>query len=124
MARMKLTEAPKLPVAWRRAPENLKRLEVEAKFLDARFREEFGVRLGVIFIDTLAAAYDAEETKPHNAGRHKTSLRQLLGLAAQTGTVVVHRGPATGKNQETEPTRGFSMVVRRHGRCLKSVTCD
>ena len=60
MARMKLTEAPKLPVAWRRAPENLKRLEVEAKFLDARFREEFGVRLGVIFIDTLAAAYDAD----------------------------------------------------------------
>jgi hypothetical protein len=60
MARMKLTEAPKLPVAWRRAPENLKGLEVEAKFLDARFREEFGVRLGVIFIDTLAAAYDAD----------------------------------------------------------------
>jgi hypothetical protein len=61
MARMKLTEAPKLAVAWRRAPENLKRLEVEAKSLDARFREEFGVRLGVIFIDTLAAAFNLKD---------------------------------------------------------------
>jgi AAA domain len=98
MARMKLTEAPKLPVAWRRAPENLKGLEVEAKFLDARFREEFGVRLGVIFIDTLAAAFNL---KDETANAEASSVaRQLLGLAAQTGTVVVP-SHHYGKNQET-----------------------
>ena len=62
VARQKATEAAKLPIAWIGNVPNLS-LEGEVRKLAGRlekindhFLKEFGVRLGVIWIDTLAAA--------------------------------------------------------------------
>ncbi|MEJ0094838.1 MAG: AAA family ATPase [Methylocella sp.] len=96
---MEITEA--LPIAWRAVDENLLRPDVLAKTiasleaLNTRFRDEFGVRLGAIFVDTIGAAFGLEDE--NDAAKVNAAMRALRTIGSQVGAVVIpvhHYGKA------------------------------
>jgi RecA-family ATPase len=119
VARQRITDAPKLPISWLGNVPNLSdRREIvkmipRLKALSARFGDEFGVRLGAVFIDTLSAACDVQDEND-NSEAAKIG-RGLQYMSAEIGIAVVP-SHHYGKNQETglrgaSATRAYSDVV-------------
>ncbi|HZZ23668.1 MAG TPA: AAA family ATPase [Roseiarcus sp.] len=104
VARQRITTAPKLPISWLGNVPNLSDpREIDAMIprleaLSARFGDEFGVRLGAMWLDTLSAACDIQDEDDNSEAARVG--RQLQRLAAETGTVVVP-SHHYGKNQDT-----------------------
>lgn len=92
-ARLDRTKENRLPIAWLGAVGNLANLdEVRAlqpkiKAVDAAFRERFGVRLGVIVIDTLAAAFALSDE--NDAAQAQGALRHMRMLGDPIGALVL-----------------------------------
>ena len=104
VSRQMATEEAKLPIAWIGNIPNLsdqkeiRKLATRVDRVKDRFLEEFGVRLGVIWIDTLAAAARFEnENDNSEVERVADNLRLLADLAASFAMATHHYG----KHQET-----------------------
>lgn len=90
-----------LPIAWRAISENLLdpiivRQTIDGlKVLAGQFRDEFSVRLGVIFIDTIGAAFGLEDE--NNAAQVNAAMRVLRQIGHELDAVVIpvhHYGKA------------------------------
>jgi hypothetical protein len=90
-----------LPIAWRAVNENLLdskslRQTIEAlKTLAQQFRDEHGVRLGAIFVDTIGAAFGLEDE--NDAAKVNAAMRVLRQIGDAIGAVVIpvhHYGKA------------------------------
>jgi hypothetical protein len=104
LSRQMATEMAKLPIAWIGNVPNLsdqkevRKLAARVERVKDRFLEEFGVRLGVIWIDTLAAAARFEnENDNSEVERVADNLRLLADLSASFAMATHHYG----KDQET-----------------------
>jgi hypothetical protein len=104
VARQRITTALKLPISWLgnvpnlSDPRQIDAMIPRLKALSVRFGDDFRVRLGAIWLDTLSAACDIQD-EDDNSEAAKVG-RQLQRLAAATGTVVVP-SHHYGKNQDT-----------------------
>lgn len=104
VARNEKAQGEILPIAWTSAvPELSKPREVAAlveklKAVRERFKETHGVRLGVIIIDTLAAAFGLEDE--NNNSEAARAIRQMNTIAQALGVLIipVHH---YGKGEET-----------------------
>ena len=114
-----------LPIAWMTAvpnladPDEVKALQPKIRAVDARFREQFGVRLGLIVIDTLAAAFAMKDE--NDAAEAQQALRHMRSLGEPLGALVmpVHH---YGKSEETG-LRG-SSAYRGGADAVLSVLAD
>lgn len=114
-----------LPIAWMGAVPNLadleevKALEPKIRAVDERMRKQFGVRLGLIGIDTLAAAFALKDE--NNAAEAQQALRCMRMLGEPIGALVmpVHH---YGKTEETG-LRG-SSAYRGGADAVLSVLAD
>lgn len=103
-ARTVLPNGDRLPIAWMSAipnrsdPEEVKALQPKIRAIDARMREQFGVRLGLIAIDTMAAAFAMKDE--NDAAEAQQVLRHMRMLGEPIGTLVlpIHH---YGKTEET-----------------------
>ncbi|MGF3026952.1 AAA family ATPase [Methylobacterium aquaticum] len=103
-ARMELTDEACLPITWLGAVGNLANpaevaaLQPRIQAAERRFRERFGVRLGLIVIDTLAAAFALKDE--NDAAEAQAALRNMRMLGDALGAVVlpVHH---YGKTEDT-----------------------
>lgn len=104
VARQQITKEPKLPVAWLGAVPNLSNPRAidamipRLKALNRHFGDTFGVRLGAVWLDTLAATCDIQDENDNSEASRVA--RQLQRLSTETETVVVPTHHY-GKNQET-----------------------
>lgn len=104
VARGDQTKAERLPIAWLGAVPNLAdpaaiaALQPKIRAVDLRFRREFGVRLGLISIDTLAAGFALRDE--NDAAEAQGALRHMRMLGEPIGALVmpVHH---YGKSEET-----------------------
>ncbi|GJE57300.1 AAA family ATPase [Methylobacterium thuringiense] len=118
-------DGKRLPIAWMGAVPNLadfeevKALQPKIRAIDERMREEFGVRLGLIGIDTLAAAFALKDE--NDAAEAQQALRHLRMLGDPIGALVmpVHH---YGKTEETG-LRG-SSAYRGGADAVLSVLAD
>jgi hypothetical protein len=100
----KVAATNKLPIAWQRQLPDFKSLEgiklfiAQLKAMDARFRGDYGVRLGDVCIDTVAACF-AMKDEDDNAEATKVS-NILLSIGQEVGCLMspVHH---YGKNPES-----------------------
>lgn len=82
-----------LPIAWMGAvpnladPQEIKALQPRIRAVDARMREQFGVRLGLIVIDTLAAAFAMKDE--NDAAEAQQHLRHMRMLGEPIGALVM-----------------------------------
>ncbi|KNY19135.1 hypothetical protein AKJ13_29420 [Methylobacterium sp. ARG-1] len=114
-----------LPIAWMGAvpnladPEEVKGLLPKIRAVDARMRKMFDVRLGVIIIDTLAAAFALKDE--NDAAEAQQALRHMRMLGEPLGALVmpVHH---YGKSEETG-LRG-SSAYRGGADAVLSVLAD
>lgn len=103
-ARAALPNGDRLPIAWMGAVPNLadaeevKALQPKIRAIDARMREQFGVRLGLIAIDTMAAAFAMKDE--NDAAEAQQVLRHMRMLGEPIGALVmpIHH---YGKTEET-----------------------
>jgi hypothetical protein len=103
-ARAVLPNGDRLPIAWMGAVPNLadveevKALQPKIRAIDARMREQFGVRLGLIVIDTMAAAFAMKDE--NDAAEAQQVLRHMRMLGEPIGALVlpIHH---YGKTEET-----------------------
>jgi hypothetical protein len=104
VSRQKATEVAKLPIAWVGNVPNLsdkkevRKLAARLERVKDRFLEEFGVRLGVIWIDTLAAA---ARFKDENDNSEVERVADNLQLLADLSTSFVMATHHYGKDAET-----------------------
>jgi hypothetical protein len=108
-----------LPVAWRSVTENLLdpgslRMSIEAlRKLDQQFRDEHGVRLGAIFVDTVGAAFGLEDE--NDAAKVNAAMRVLRQISDALGAVIIpvhHYGKAaTTGLRGSSAFRGAADVV-------------
>lgn len=124
-ARRTRADGAALPIAWMGAVPNLadaeevKALLPKLRAVDARMRERFGVRLGCIIIDTLAAAFAMRDE--NDAAEAQQTLRHMRMLGEPLGALVlpIHH---FGKTEETG-LRG-SSAYRGGADAVLSVTAD
>jgi hypothetical protein len=97
--------ADRLPVAWLDWSTNLadpfvrRDLLTQIAIANKRMKDEFGVRLGVVFLDTITTAFMVEDENDNSVATNV--MAQVRGIADKSGTVVVpvhHFGksPTTG----------------------------
>lgn len=99
-----LPNGDRLPIAWMSAvpnltdPEEVKALQPKIRAIDARMREQFGIRLGLIAIDTMAAAFAMKDE--NDAAEAQQVLRHMRMLGEPIGALVlpIHH---YGKTEET-----------------------
>jgi AAA domain len=91
--RTKSPEIARPPIAW---ITNVPRLKTDAdiktfgrhlRAVDQRFRSEFGVRLGVVIIDTVAATFDLEDED--NNSEVARTIRKMRQLGNETGALII-----------------------------------
>lgn len=124
-ARSIRAKGERLPIAWMGAVPNLadaeevKALQPKIRAVDARMREQFGVRLGLIVIDTLAAAFALKDE--NDAAEAQQALRHMRMLGEPLGALVmpIHH---YGKTEETG-LRG-SSAYRGGADAVLSVLAD
>jgi RecA-family ATPase len=78
-------------------PEEVKALQPKIRAIDARMREQFGVRLGLIAIDTMAAAFAMKDE--NDAAEAQQVLRHMRMLGEPIGALVLpihHYGKSEG----------------------------
>ncbi|GEP06033.1 hypothetical protein MOX02_40710 [Methylobacterium oxalidis] len=115
----------RLPIAWMGAVPNLadaeevRALQPKLREVDKRMREAFGVRLGLIIIDTMAAAFALKDE--NDAAEAQQALRHMRMLGDPIGALVlpVHH---YGKTEETG-LRG-SSAYRGGADAVLSVLAD
>ena len=110
-----------LPIAWRAVNENFldpKSLQqtVEAlKALGQQFRDEHGVRLGAIFVDTIGAAFGLEDE--NDAAKVNAAMRVLRQIGSAIDAVVIpvhHYGKAASTGlRGSSAFRGAADVVHQ-----------
>ena len=95
-AKQDLRTSGKMPIAYFPLDGDLNKeadlaaLRGEMSKIDARFRENFGVRLGAIVIDTVAAAFGIEDENANaEASRIIRALRKI-GMALGAAVIAVH----------------------------------
>ncbi len=82
-----------LPIAMHPAVPNLRdasartMIEASLKDIDRDFRARFGVRLGVVFIDTMGAAFALEDESAN--AEANTVVRALRSMGAATGALIM-----------------------------------
>lgn len=92
-ARLERTKVDKLPISWLGAVGNLadqnevRALLPKIRAVDEAFRERFGVRLGLIVIDTLAAAFALKDE--NDAAEAQGALRHMRMLGDPIGALVL-----------------------------------
>ena len=99
-----LPNGDRLPIAWMSAvpnltdPEEVKALQPKIRAIDARMREQFGVRLGLVAIDTMAAAFAMKDE--NDAAEAQQVLRHMRMLGEPIGALIlpIHH---YGKTEET-----------------------
>ena len=124
-ARKTKADGKPMPIAWMGAVPNLadveevKALLPKIRALDVRMRETFGVRLGLIVIDTLAAAFALKDE--NDAAEAQQALRHMRMLGEPLGALVlpVHH---YGKTEDTG-LRG-SSAYRGGADAVLSVLAD
>jgi hypothetical protein len=124
-ARRARADGERLPIAWMGAvpnladPDEVKTLQPKIRAVDVRMRETFGVRLGLIVIDTLAAAFAMKDE--NDAAEAQQALRHMRSLGEPLGALVmpVHH---YGKTEETG-LRG-SSAYRGGADAVLSVLAD
>ena len=114
-----------LPIRWWGDIPNLKektgfdatvrRLRASAKI----FREKYGVRLGAVFLDTVAACFAMKDENDNSEATEVTKILAALGRAVGCVVIPVHH---YGKGQETG-LRGAS-AWRGNVDAVLSVTCN
>lgn len=88
-----VVESDRLPIAHTPTGLNLLDKKVVVRVIkhlqevDERFRNDFGVRLGAIFIDTLAAAFDLEDE--NNNAEASKAIRRMRSIGGAVNAVVV-----------------------------------
>ena len=92
----RLQRAPaikRLPISWTAdvpelmTPEQIKKFGVQLRLVSQRFEKEFGVRLGVVIIDTVVATFDMED-EDNNSEAART-IRKMRELGRSCGATVV-----------------------------------
>ena len=124
-ARINRSDVDRLPIAWLGAvpnladPDEVLGLLPKIRAVDERFRREFGVRLGLIEIDTMAAAFALEDE--NDAAEAQQALRHMRMLGDPIGALVmpIHY---YGKSEETG-LRG-SSAYRGGADAVLSVLAD
>ncbi|MCJ2069399.1 AAA family ATPase [Methylobacterium sp. J-030] len=124
-ARQARADGKRLPIAWMGAvpnladPDEVKALQAKIRAVDARMQATFGVRLGLIVIDTLAAAFAMKDE--NDAAEAQQALRHMRSLGEPLGALVmpVHH---YGKSEETG-LRG-SSAYRGGADAILSVLAD
>lgn len=92
-ARIDRTKEDRLPIAWLGAVPNLAdaasvaALQPMIQAVDSRFQEQFGLRLGCIVIDTLAAAFALRDE--NDAAEAQQALRHMRMLGEPIGALVL-----------------------------------
>ena len=124
-ARKDRAQGKPLPIAWLSAvpnladPEEVRALLPRIRAVDERMRDTFGVRLGLIVIDTLAAAFALKDE--NDAAEAQQALRHMRMLGEPLSALVlpVHH---YGKSEETG-LRG-SSAYRGGADAVLSVLAD
>ena len=94
----------KLPIAWIKrlpdfgSPEGIKLFIRQMKALDERFRGDFGLRLGHITIDTVAATFAMKDEDDNSEATRVCNVMRTVGEETETLVGVVHH---YGKNPES-----------------------
>ena len=100
----KLSIADKLPITWLKAlpdfcaTENVKLLVQHLKTLDERFQGDFGVRLGNVVIDTVAACFGMKDEDDNAEATAVCNIMRRLGEDVGALMSAVHH---YGKNAES-----------------------
>ncbi|WOJ88314.1 AAA family ATPase [Methylocapsa polymorpha] len=82
-----------LPIAWRAVNDNLpearrlRQVIEDLKDLSQKFRNQDGVRLGVIFVDAIGAAFGLEDE--NNAAQVNAAMRALRQIGNAVGAVII-----------------------------------
>ena len=102
LAKLSITE--NLPIAWINqlpdltSAEGFKLFIAQLKAMDQRFRDEFGVRLGQITIDTIAASFSMKSEDDNAEATKVCNIMRTIGNETAAVTTGVHH---YGKNPES-----------------------
>jgi hypothetical protein len=90
-----------LPIAWVKQvpdfnrPEGLQAFVQDLRALDKHFQDKFGVRLGLVFVDTVSASFDIKEEADNAEAARVCKVMRRIGDAIAALVVPIHH---YGKN--------------------------
>jgi hypothetical protein len=102
LAKHSITE--KLPITWLKqlpdfsSPEGLRLLIAQLKALDGRYRGDFGIRLGHVVIDTVAASFGMKDEDDNSEATQVCNVMRQIGEATGALMAPVHH---YGKNADS-----------------------
>ena len=114
-----------VPIAWVKEIPDFSNKQSLAAFIErlraisAHFQEKFGVRLGLVFVDTVSASFDLEEEADNAEASRVCKIMRRVAEAAEAVVVPIHH---YGKNAAVG-LRGAS-AWRANADIVLSVTAD
>jgi len=90
-----------IPIAWVKQvpdfnrPESLQAFIQDLRALDRHFQEKFGIRLGLVFVDTVSASFDIKEEADNAEAARVCKVMRRIGDAIAALVVPIHH---YGKN--------------------------